>query len=232
MKETGCEAKAETAVDQTRQKAHFKYSNYLQVLVIIKFRNKTKFDQLLKTMKKLIFFALALFTALALISPQNTYANERLAGASATLVSLSDNKNIALDTRVKAIENVFKKHNSPLVEESRYFVEYADKYGVDWKLLPAISGLESSFGRRLMPGSHNAYGWGGGHIYFDSWEDGINTINKALAEKYVARGAKNVWEIGPIYAESPTWAVRVNSFMNKIDSEYVRLSTFAITPTI
>lgn len=136
-----------------------------------------------------------------------------------------------VDNRVKALKNIFNKYSSPLAEYSGIFVAEADKYGVDWRLLPAISGLESSFGLYLMPESYNGYGWGGGYIYFEDWEDGIATINKTLRENYMDKwNARDVWSIGPIYAESKTWSVRVNSFMNEIEQEYSRLS--ASTPTI
>ncbi len=136
-----------------------------------------------------------------------------------------------VDNRVKALKNIFSKYSSPLGEYADTFVAQADKYGVDWKLLPAISGLESSFGLYLMPGSYNGYGWGGGYIYFKDWKDGISTINKTLRENYMDKwNAHDVWSIGPIYAESKTWSVRVNSFMNEIEREYNSLS--ASTPTI
>ena len=83
-----------------------------------------------------------------------------------------------------------------------------------------------------MPGSYNAYGWGGGRIYFESWEDGIKIINKAIRENYIDRGATDVWSIGPIYAESPTWSVRVNSFMQEINEEYLKLSVFSMQQAI
>ena len=136
-----------------------------------------------------------------------------------------------VDNRVKALKNIFNKYSSPLSDYADTFVTEADKYGVDWKLLPAISGLESSFGLYLMPGSYNGYGWGGGYIYFKDWKDGITTINKTLRENYMDKWkATDVWSIGPIYAESKTWSVRVNSFMNEIEREYNSLS--ASTPTI
>ncbi len=181
-------------------------------------------------MKKLIF-ALAIIFALGLF-PQQSQAAE-VSYSSAKLTSkIVAVKSIENDARVRALKNVFARHNSPLVDEAEHYVRYADQYGVDWKLLPAISGLESSWGIALMPGSHNAYGWGGGHIYFESWEDGIRTINAALKSNYINRGATDVWSIGPIYAESPTWAVRVNRFMNEINAEYLKLTTFTLAPSI
>lgn len=169
-------------------------------------------------MKKLILLVTILL--ITSIVPHQIFAQATTSATSAALVS--DLNSDTQDVRVMALENTFKKHNSPLVPYAREYVKAADKYGVDWRLLPAISGLESSFALHYMPNSYNAYGWGGGHIYFDSWEDGIYTITKALRTNYMDKwGAANVWEIGPIYAESPTWAQRVDKLMNEIQAEYV-----------
>ncbi len=188
-------------------------------------------------MKKLIAFII-LFLAAIFLAPrltwlaQDAYADEVRSSSAKLAPVVNSQKDYALDTRTRAVRNVFEKYNSPLVDQASFFVKYADEYEVDWKLLPSIAGLESTFGRFLMPGSYNAYGWGGGHIYFESWEDGIKTINKAIRENYINRGATDVWSIGPIYAESKTWSVRVNSFMQEINEEYLRLSIFSVLPTI
>lgn len=175
-------------------------------------------------MKKIIILIAVLLFLVT--KPSNAFASEKHAGQSANMVALAQIASLPTDSRVTALKNIFKKYNSPLVENSAFYVKYADKYGVDWKLLPAISGLESSFGVHLMPGSYNGYGWGGGYIYFKSWEDGIETINKTLRANYMDKwGATDVWSIGPIYAESKTWSVRVARFMEEIEREYVKLSS-------
>ncbi len=156
------------------------------------------------------------------------------AASSAALTPIKTGEKEVIDNRVKALENVLSKYNSPLAPYAKTYIQAADKHGVDWKLLPSIAGLESSFGKHYIPGTYNVYGWGSGRIYFDSWEHGIDHINKTLKANYMEKwGAKNVWEIGPIYAESPTWAVRVNSFMSQMDKEYIAISTKqALTPNL
>lgn len=201
-----------------------------KVLVILKFFcNPKELEQLQKLMKKILTIVVIILISAILFS-NKTYAQE--VQTSSAKLSLDVQNSSSNDVRVKALKKVFENYNSPLVNEAENYVRLADKNGVDWKLLPSIAGLESSFGKRLMPNSHNAYGWGGGHIYFDSWEDGIDTITKSLSERYYARGADTVWTIGPIYAESPTWSVRVNSFMQKIESEYVSLLRDEVRMTI
>ncbi len=180
-------------------------------------------------MNKLIIIAVIIIAALVLPNKIEAYQNEQTSSAK---LAFNVERISSEDIRVQALRRMFEKYSSPLADMAGSYVEFADKNGVDWKLLPAISGLESSFGKRLMPNSHNAYGWGGGYIYFDSWEHGIDTITKALSAKYYARGADTVWTIGPIYAESPTWAIRVNSFMQKIEQEYVTLLRDEVKITI
>ena len=126
------------------------------------------------------------------------------------------------DNRVKILREFLESYNSPLAPFSQVFVENADTYNLDWRLVAAISGVESTFGQQIPQGSYNGWGWGiygNNVIYFSSWEDGIQTISKGLRERYMTqRGAANVYEIGSTYAASPTWAVRVESFMNGISN--------------
>lgn len=176
-------------------------------------------------MKKL-FLLTALLLALS-ITPK-TYAQD-IAHSSATLAPKFAGS-ISRDDRVAALEKFLEKYNSPLKPYAGAYVKYADQYNVDWRLLPAISGVESTFGKFYIAGTYNAYGWGSGIIYFKSWEDGIQTINKTLREKYMDHwGAQNVWEIAPIYAESKTWAPRVALFMGQISDEYISLTSEKLT---
>jgi len=167
------------------------------------------------------------------ISVSSVYASEKTSESSAKL-SLPQSKELnASDMRVLALQNVFRKYNSPLVAYSRYYVHYADLNGIDWKLLPAISGIESTFGRHHIEGTHNVYGWGGGSIYFKDWEDGIAHISKQLREKYVDRGADTIYKIGPIYAPpSTTWAFKVSYFASEINKEYIELASKKQTLTL
>jgi hypothetical protein len=172
-----------------------------------------------------LFITLLILISLFAVNTANTHAQVK---PGSTHVFAMQSK----DLRAQALENVLTKQGSPLAPYASYYVQSADRNEIDWRLLPAIAGLESSFGLRQMPGSHNSYGWGGGHIYFDSVEDGIDTINTAFKTKYAARGATTVEQIGPIYAESPTWVPRVRSFMNKFEAEYARLGMHSLELTI
>lgn len=120
--------------------------------------------------------------------------------------------------REVCLTRFLEKHNSPLATYADKFIFYADKYRLDYRLVPAISGVESSFGKRIPKGSFNAYGWANGKYYFESWELGIEEVSKVLRKNYYDQGATNLTNIGRLYAPpSKTWAWKVKYFMKKID---------------
>jgi hypothetical protein len=124
------------------------------------------------------------------------------------------------DPRVKVLRDYLKGKNSPLSENAQDFVEAADKYNMDWRLVAAISGLESSFGRAYPEGTFNGWGWGyskGGVKQFASWKEAIYEINKGLRKNYADKGLTNPYLMNKIYAASPTWGVRVSYFMEDIE---------------
>ncbi|OGK19615.1 hypothetical protein A3D80_04745 [Candidatus Roizmanbacteria bacterium RIFCSPHIGHO2_02_FULL_40_13b] len=123
----------------------------------------------------------------------------------------------------RVISRVLSKYNSTLTDQAEVFVDAAIKYDIDPYLVVSISGLESFFGRFMVPGNYNAWGWGGGYIGLESWENAITTISKALHERYYGRGAETLADVGRIYAESPTWAVRVQFFIDQFYKEESRL---------
>lgn len=143
-----------------------------------------------------------------------------IAVASATLTDKTYDPYIN-DKRVVALYDFLGKYDSPLVQHAQIFVRAADKYKLDWRLVVAISGVESTFGKQLPYNSNNAWGWGifdKNTIYFSSYPEAIETISKSLREDYIDKwGAKNVYQIGRYYASSSTWAQRVVYFMGKID---------------
>ena len=168
---------------------------------------------------KQILVLIVLVSLLTLCSAEAVLAN----GASA----MPKDYEIKPDNRAQILSQFLAKYNSPLEASAEDFVAAADANGLDWRMLAAISGIESTFGKQMIKGTYNAYGWGGGTIYFDSWSDGIWTISSALKEKYVDRGADNIYKIGRIYCPpNPQWPYKVQSFMDKIEA------TTSLTPNL
>jgi len=137
------------------------------------------------------------------------------------------------DPRVKILEEFLKQYDSPLVPHAATFVREADKYRLDYRLVAAISGLESTFGHYIPYNSYNAWGWGvygNNVINFTSYDEAIETISKELRHRYMNRwGATTVLEIGRFYASSPTWASRVVYFMEKIREFEVKNPQLALS---
>lgn len=122
------------------------------------------------------------------------------------------------DSRAKKLKGFLLANASPMANEADNFIVIADKYNLDWKLLPAIAGVESTFGRFIPNGSYNAYGWHNGKYYFKSWSDATNSVAEGIKIKWGSMGEISHWKIGPYYAQNPHWASRVDHFMKLIAS--------------
>lgn len=176
-------------------------------------------------MKQITFLVLLAILLFAGISP--AYALEKEAGATASLSGTFGN--LVVDTRVTQLSNYFEAVNSPMTDSAEHVIHEADRLNLDWKLVAAISGVESYFGRHVPKNSYNAWGWAiftgradGRH--FESWNDGVTVVSEGLKEKYVNRGRDTVEKMGPVYAADPSWAWKVNHFMNNIE-DYIPTSS-------
>ena len=118
-----------------------------------------------KSLTVLIFLAVLAF------SPKPALASQT-AGSSAMLKqSLFDIE--PADPRVTQLKRFLESYGSPLAPFAKNFIDSADRYQIDWRLVPAITGVESTFGKRIPFNSFNAYGWANGVYFFNSWEQSI-----------------------------------------------------------
>lgn len=123
-----------------------------------------------------------------------------------------------LDERAKVLADYFTSYNSPFQYQAQDFIDAADAYGVDWKLVPAIAGVESTFGKESY--GFNAWGWG---IYgdntldFKSWRDGIYTVTAGLKKGYIDKGLTDPYSMNKAYAASPAWGRKVSYFINDLE---------------
>ena len=121
--------------------------------------------------------------------------------------------------KAQKIELFFRvnRNNAPLADYAEKFVEVANKYGLDYRLLPAIATIESSGGKNNFR-KYNAWGWG--NKGFSSFEEGIEVVAKGLKTGYIDKGRDTVEEIAPIYCPPnyKNWARSVNQFMLEIEN--------------
>lgn len=144
-----------------------------------------------------------------------------------------------LDGEAKILAQYLALHNSPLQYHAQDFIEASKKFNVDWKLVPAIAGVESTFGK-FIPGGYNAWGWGvygNQALYFSSWREAIFVVTKGLRENYLDKGLTNPYSMNRIYATSPYWGGKVSYFMadlekfsQKWDEQNYYLASFASPP--
>lgn len=165
-------------------------------------------------MKKNIF--VAVLTLVFIIS--NPHLN--------TVVRASNENSVAeqveakqIDKKAVVLASYLSQFNSPLQYHSQDFIDAANSYNLDWKLVPAIAGVESTFGKQI-PGGYNGWGWGvygTQAIFFNSWREAIFTVSKGLRENYLDKGLTDPYSINRIYAASPAWGSKVSYFMQDLD---------------
>jgi hypothetical protein len=178
-------------------------------------------------MKKIIgLIGLMLFFSLSPVYAQEAGSSASLASNS-SFVSRSNTREMLL--KKKLIKTVLARYHSPLVDHVDAFVDSCVKYEIDCYWVPAIAGVESTFGQAIMPGTYNGWGWGGGTIYFKDWSDGIDTVSKGLKTRYVDRGADTLEKISHIYAPpSTTWASHVTYFVNQFQAQEQNIKNLSI----
>lgn len=75
-----------------------------------------------------------------------------------------------IDPRVLKIRAFFEARSLPAADYAEEFVYYADKYDLDWRLVPSIALLESTgFKYACKKATFSGLGWGSCKINFDSF---------------------------------------------------------------
>jgi hypothetical protein len=145
------------------------------------------------------------------------------AGTAATL-AFHVASDVTADTRATRLRLFLESYDSPLASEAETFVAEADKNNLDWKLVAAIAGVESTFGKEIPAGSYNGWGWGiftgaSDGVHFKNWADGIAQVSEGLRTNYINRGADNIYDIGWMYAANGnSWGTHVRYFIDKLES--------------
>lgn len=126
------------------------------------------------------------------------------------------------DMRITIVRDFFKKYKSALVPHADDVIAAADKYEIDYRLIPAIAMQESNLCKKIIKDSYNCWGFG---IYgkkvtrFDNYKEAINTVSKTLAIQYKSKGLETPEQIMTKYTPSNNgaWADSVNHFMDQLD---------------
>jgi hypothetical protein len=120
------------------------------------------------------------------------------------------------------IDAYYAQFDLPLAGHGLQMVLAAEKYDIDWRLLPAIAMRESTGGKFICKNSFNPYGWGSCKIKFGSFQEATDTVARNL-------GGKNP-RTAPYYANKtiekklksynsviPAYTAEIFSIMSKIE---------------
>lgn len=127
---------------------------------------------------------------------------------------------MASSGQINQIDSYLKGKGSPLAGQGAVFVSAGKKYSVDPKLVVAISGAESGFGKHLFA-PFNAWGWMSGDKYAN-WAHSINAVTKGLGIGYIQQGlttpATIVGKYAPAKAgnDESVWSGNVSTFMREL----------------
>ena len=135
------------------------------------------------------------------------------------------------DYRVLQMRTILSKYNSPMLGLEDKLVSTADQYGLDWTILAAIAGTESSFGKRMPHQCINPYGWGiygANKLCFTSFEAAISGVAKGLSTKYNTTSLETIAKTYNSVSTS-AWTSHTRFFMNKIKTAEVPVHALPVT---
>jgi len=118
-----------------------------------------------------------------------------------------------LDPRYTAIQQFFDRGGCPARDYAMEFLDAADTYALDWRLLPSISYVESTGGKTAR--NSNIFGWDSGRTQFSTPAAGIYAVGNRLANSDLYRD-KSLDELLAVYNPDATYGRKVKSVMRRI----------------
>lgn len=142
-------------------------------------------------------------TAQAHIATQSKMAGDN----GQRLRELSEHKD-----KVERVRAFYARWNAPMADHADYIVTVSEQFGLDWRLIPSISIVESSGGKFCFK-PYNFAGWG--KMGFNNFEEAIYTVAAGLASGY---RTSNPYAIAPKYntVTPSSWANKVSYLMTQV----------------
>jgi hypothetical protein len=123
------------------------------------------------------------------------------------------------DARAERLEAFFKHYRCPQPFQVNEYLHAADVYGIDYRLLPALSVRESTCG--WYAHGNNRWGWNSARTDFASVEHGIRFIASVLSRGRRYRG-KDLNQKLHTYNPLPDYATEVRWIMSQVESDEPR----------
>ena len=123
--------------------------------------------------------------------------------------------------KAKKVEQYYRsqKTDMPLADYAYEMVVAAEKYSIDYALMPAIARFETSGGRNLCKaaeGANNPFGWGSCKMAFDDFEHAFDHVAWSLSgqnPKTAIYAGKTNKEL--LYIYNPPWVEGILSNYHK-----------------
>ncbi len=117
------------------------------------------------------------------------------------------------DARFEKLRAFFTQSNCPAKAYSADFIAAAERYDLDWRLLPSISYVESTGGKSAR--NNNLFGWDSGRAAFSSASAGIHEVGRRLSRSRLYR-FKTLDQLLATYNPDGDYARKVKSVMRSI----------------
>lgn len=118
-----------------------------------------------------------------------------------------------------AIRNFFSRYQCPLAAKAELFARVAAKHGLDWRLLPSLSMVESTGGKYGQ--RNNVFGWNSGKARFRSVDAGIEYVADRLANSPIYAGGSTRHKLARYNPARGVYPDRVIKFMRELSAEPV-----------
>ncbi len=157
-----------------------------------------------------------------LVQAQSEILGESSAASTSTTSSSSSSLEVipVISEKAKSVEAfILSKNGSPMfASEAQTMIDKGNECGVDYKLMIAIAGYESGYGRKPIK-KYNPYGWKNGKTY-TTFKDAISEITCQFGNKYIKKGLDTVKEISNIYlgkdGNHDSWIKNVTYIRNQV----------------
>jgi len=117
------------------------------------------------------------------------------------------------DYRFHLLKSFFQKAACPAQHYAQAFLDAADLYDLDWRLLPSLSYIESTGGKAAR--NNNLFGWDSGKAEFPSPIAGIREVGYRLTHSSLYKD-KDLDEVLATYNSDEDYGLRVKSVMRQI----------------
>ena len=118
------------------------------------------------------------------------------------------------DPRWILINQFFLDNGAPAHIYVDDFLIAADKNGLDWRLLPSISIVESGGGREAR--NNNMFGWDNCRVHFRTLKEGIYTVASLLKNSSLYKRKTSVNEILWTYNPGKAYTRKVRTLMAQL----------------